>query len=147
MSISTISGREPTLEETKLLDFFDELTKGSITSLDESAKQLVGWITAMYGLFFAAFSFSQTPHLIAGNLVLKIFGAITLSLYFVSMLLSIRAFIPRTYTAHEHSLTEKRQSIEKILGFKRKLVTWAYVLFSIATFSLGAVLTGIVLTL
>ncbi len=133
--------------ETKLLELFDDYRKNSLHFLDEAGKQLVTLITALYGVLFAAFSFSDAAEHFKKNSAVKYVLIGVIVFYFASLILAALVFFPRKYKYSEHNLDEMRQRMDEMLKAKRRYTSGAYVTFIIGTFmfaiALVMVLSGL----
>ncbi len=126
--------RPLTNAETKLLELFEDYRKNSLGFLDEAGKQLVTLITALYGVFFVAFSFSDAAKYFDGHPEVKyvIIGVIVF--YFASLILAALVFFPRKYKHSESALGDLDAQMKKMLKTKRFYVSGAYATFIVGTF-------------
>ena len=126
--------RPLTNAETKLLELFEDYRKNSLGFLDEAGKQLVTLITALYGVFFVAFSFSDAAQYFNGHPEVKyvIIGVIVF--YFASLILAALVFFPRKYKHSDTSLGDMNAQMNKMLKTKRFYVSGAYATFIAGTF-------------
>jgi hypothetical protein len=126
--------RSLTDAETKLLELFEDYRKNSLAFLDEAGKQLVTLITALYGVFFVAFSFSDAAQYFNGHPEVKyvIIGVIVF--YFASLILAALVFFPRMYRHSESALSDMDAQMKKMLKTKRFYVSGAYATFIAGTF-------------
>ena len=126
--------RSLTDAETKLLELFEDYRKNSLAFLDEAGKQLVTLITALYGVFFVAFSFSDAAQYFNGHPEVKyvIIGVIVF--YFASLILAALVFFPRMYRHSESALSDMDAQMKKMLKTKRLYVSGAYATFIAGTF-------------
>ena len=126
--------RSLTDAETKLLELFEDYRKNSLGFLDEAGKQLVTLITALYGVFFVAFSFSDAAQYFNGHPEVKyvIIGVIVF--YFTSLILAALVFFPRKYKHSESAFGDMDAQLKKMLETKRFYVSGAYATFIAGTF-------------
>jgi hypothetical protein len=126
--------RPLTNAETKLLELFDDYRKNSLHFLDEAGKQLVTLITALYGVFFAAFSFSDAAEHFKNNGAVKYVIMCVILFYFASLIMAALVFFPRKYKYSEQNLGEMRERMDQMLKAKRGYASGAYATFIIGTF-------------
>ena len=125
--------RELTPEDLKLIELFDELKKGSLGFLNEAAKKLVELVIALYGLFFAVFSFTEAPQYLKEYPDIKLLSAGILLAYFLALVFAVLVFLPRRYQFSSHSLTQMRSQLETMLETKGTYLRYAYASFALGT--------------
>jgi len=126
---SPLSAQDERLEKS-----FDEMEQGSLKTLEDAARQIITLSTALLGAFFGLLAFKDTPAYL-GFLEIKIIGTGSLSAFFVALFFALVAVSPKRYKFSRASLTDKRDTLDKMLNLKHKFVrlaTW--------TFAVGALL-------
>jgi hypothetical protein len=120
--------------ETKLLELFEDYRKNSLNFLDEAGKQLVTLITALYGVFFVAFSFSDAAQYFNGHPEVKYVIVGVIVFYFASLIMAALVFFPRKYKHSYQVLSDMDAQMKKMLNTKRFYVSAAYATFIAGTF-------------
>jgi hypothetical protein len=110
------------------LDTMRDVTKNSITSIEDAAKQLIPVISILQAIYFAAISFSNlkaSPML--HNLMAVFLFVSPIICWFVSLAFAISVFIPRKFQTNLNSPSKSSRTYDKIAEFKQKLLWYAYI--------------------
>lgn len=119
---------------TELDEFWLETTrtavKESISSLEEAAKQLIGAVTLVEGIYFAAVSFSDLHKVMAVSgwetwLLILLFVSPILA-WLVCLFFAIRVFTPEIYKTNLCSPDLAEQVYGKIVSHKHRNLKRAY---------------------
>jgi len=114
------------------LDTGKGLTDASITSIEESAKQIIGLVTLLQSIFFATLSFSSlktTLINLQGHLsfwALLILMISPLVCWIMSLWLSILVFLPKTYLVNLNSPDLACETFLEITHYKHTRLIQAY---------------------
>jgi hypothetical protein len=129
----------PTDEQKRLVALFDELEKQQVEFLDQAGKRIIELITALLGILFAVAAFGDKfpPAYLQGNTPAKALTLATLACYLAAMLAGVWALQPREYQRYQHNVTEMRQELKKIIGYKARRVKVAGGLFVLGSLALG----------
>jgi hypothetical protein len=119
--------------------------KESIGSLEEAAKQLITAVTLLQGIYFVAISFSDVKKAmdVEGGFgwlrILLFIGPIILWLF--CLILAVKVFKPETYKTNLSSPDLAKETLMKIVQYKKGMLDKAYIMLLIGFIPLiGAVL-------
>lgn len=123
-------------EEIFWLEFDKELKKGSITKVEDAAKQLITVTSIVQTIYFAAVSFSETKKVLGlipppVNIWFIFLLFFPLILWAASLYHSINAFMPKTYLMNEISPDMIEETYMEILKYKSGTLNHAYRLLCI----------------
>jgi hypothetical protein len=112
------------------------LARGSITSTEDAAKQLITIISLLQTIYFAAISFSDLKNALAikSNLVFLFLSPI--ALWLIALALAILVFLPRHYYTNLESPSKSATTFNDIISFKQKILFWSYIVLTIGFFML-----------
>ena len=119
---------------TELDEFWLETAKTavceSIASLEEAAKQLIGAVTLVEGIYFAAISFSDLRKVMAvqgteANLRIVLFVS-PIILWLVCLFFAVRVFTPETYKTNLSSPQLAKQLYQDLVSYKHRNLKRAY---------------------
>jgi hypothetical protein len=119
--------------------------KESIGSLEEAAKQLITAVTLLQGIYFAAISFSDVKKAmdvegVLGWLRILLFVA-PIILWLACLILAVQVFKPETYTTNLSSPDLAKETLMKIVRYKKEKLDQAYLMLLIGFIPLiGAIL-------
>ena len=142
-----LEGAPPTDEQKRLLALFDEMEKKQVDFLDQAGKRIVELTTGLLGVLFAVAAFGDKfpPPYLQGNDVAKGLTLATLAFYLGAMIMGVRAIRPRDYKRYRHNLTEMRNVLDDIIGYKSRWLKVAGVLFVLGSLTLALLIASIVL--
>ena len=120
------------------------LVQGSISTIEEAAKQIIAVAAILEVLYFHAITFSDVRGKIGS--VPTIVYSLPLVCWLVSLIFSVLVFLPRTYSVNVNSWRTSKSTYSRIVKAKHSLLI-ASMLFlflgGIALFAaLGAYLAG-----
>ena len=102
----------------------------SIASLEEAAKQLIGAVTLVEGIYFAAVSFSDLKSVMAvqgteANLRIVLFVS-PIVLWLICLFFAVRVFTPKTYKTNLSSPELAEKVYRQTVGYKHRNLKRAY---------------------
>ena len=102
----------------------------SVASLEEAAKQLIGAVTLVEGIYFAAISFSDLRKVMAvqgteADLRIMLFVS-PIVLWLVCLFFAVRVFTPETYKTNLSSPQLAEQLYQELVGYKHRNLKRAY---------------------
>ena len=125
--MSAIHGQPPSPEDLKWLELMDAARKDSLRSIEEAAKQLIGLDGLISGIYFGAFAFTDLSGLRDDTRLLFIAPVV---LWLASLVMSVRALMPRAYAYNPHSPDEAREVYMRLVAVKDrrlKIALWIFV--------------------
>jgi hypothetical protein len=137
---SPIAGAPPQAEDTQWLAMMDDLRKRSLTSIEETAKQLIGLDGLISGIYFGAVVFSDLPAAAAQPAASRALFLAPVVLWLASLVAAVLVLAPRAYAYNPHSPGEARDAYERIIGTKHARLKAALWLFVASLVALAAVL-------
>ena len=122
-----------------------EAAKDSTGSLEEAAKQLITAVTLLQGIYFAAISFSDVKKVLD---VEGLFGWLRILLFIgpvilwlICLILAVKVFKPETYKTNLSSPDLAKETLMKIVQYKKKKLDQSYLMLLIGFIPLiGAIL-------
>jgi hypothetical protein len=102
----------------------------SVASLEEAAKQLIGAVTLVEGIYFAAISFSDLKEALAVQdlkgwfLVLLFVSPIVF--WLISLAYAVRVFAPQTYRTNLQSPDLAKEMLMKMVAYKHQQLRRAH---------------------
>ncbi len=106
-----------------------ELRAGSISAIEEAAKQLVTMITVMQGIYAAVLAFSGIKEMPRGNVLALICYALPIFLWLAALFFALMVSHPRAYHCQEDSPEETFDTIAK---FKYQRLRLSFILVVIS---------------
>jgi hypothetical protein len=102
----------------------------SVASLEEAAKQLIGAVTLVEGIYFAAISFSDLRKVMAvqgteADLRILLFVS-PIILWLVCLFFAVRVFTPKTYKTNLSSPQLAEQLYQELVSYKHRNLKRAY---------------------
>lgn len=102
----------------------------SVASLEEAAKQLIGAVTLVEGIYFAAISFSDLRKVMAvqgteANFRILLFVS-PIVLWLVCLFFAVQVFTPETYKTNLSSPQLAEQLYRELVGYKHRNLKRAY---------------------
>jgi p-aminobenzoyl-glutamate transporter AbgT len=119
---------------TELDEFWLEtartVVRESVASLEEAAKQLIGAVTLVEGIYFAAISFSDLSKVMAvqgteADLRILLFVS-PIILWLVCLFFAVRVFTPKTYKTNLSSPQLAEQLYQELVSYKHRNLKRAY---------------------
>lgn len=143
-----LASAPPTDEQKRLVALFDEMEKQQIDFLDQAGKRLVELTTALLGVLFAVAAFGDKfpPPYLQGNAVARGLTVAALAFYVGAMVMGVRAIRPRDYQRYRHNLTEMRNVLDDIIGYKSRWLKVAGTLFVLGSLALALLVASLVFT-
>lgn len=122
-------------EELQLIDFFANLRKNSIESIEAAARQLIGLVTTLLGLFFGVLAFKDQPTYLA-HMEVKIVGLLAAVGYIFTLFAALTVVMPRKLEIPQYDLTAMRELLESLFNLKGAFLRTAQLSFAFATLAL-----------
>jgi hypothetical protein len=119
-------------EEEFWMEKMRQVAADSIKSVEEAAKQLVGMITVMEGIYAAVLAFSGIKEVPKGSIIGVAFYALPIALWLVSLFFALRVFKSRRYRYYSNSPDSASETFQKIADFKYKNLNAAYAFICIS---------------
>jgi len=128
--IPEIQATQPSAMDRFWLDTARNVSKESISALDDAAKQLITITSLTQGIYFAAISFSDLKktfvvHDLHGWLLVFLFIS-PIVLWLVSLAYSVRVFSPETYKTNLQSPDLAREMLQEIVAYKHRQLKFAH---------------------
>lgn len=121
--------------------FFETLERESLKTLEDAARQMIGLVTTLLGIFFGVLAFKDNPTFLDSPLV-KILGVFSLWGLIAALFLSLDVVMPRLVNVPEANLTEMRGILRALFRRKSRSLAWAQWAFGAGTlFLLGIIIT------
>jgi hypothetical protein len=141
------SGEPVSSEAERLVALFDELEKKQIEFLDEANKRLIELSSALLGLLFGVMAFGDKfpPAYVKDNNFAKALVVLVLLLYLASLLSGFLGVRPREYTRHTYSLTDLREELSRITGYKARYFQIGSIVFFLGSLCLAFLVVSIIL--
>lgn len=115
--------------DEKLYAFFQELEKDSLKTLEDAARQIVGLVTTLLGLFFGVLAFKDNPAFLA-LLEIKIAGALSAVGYIAALFLALDVTMPRPLALPAAILTDMRDILHGLYTRKSRSLKLAQYFFA-----------------
>ena len=122
-------------EELQLIDFFAGLRRNSIESIEAAARQLIGLVTTLLGLFFGVLAFKDQPTYLA-NTEIKVVGLLAAVGYIFTLFAALNVVMPRKLEIPQYDLTAMRELLESLFDHKSTFLRTAQLNFAFATLAL-----------
>ncbi|MCP4581691.1 MAG: hypothetical protein GY839_08715 [candidate division Zixibacteria bacterium] len=127
MNDDQIQEGEPlTDDDTFWLDKMKEITGKSIDSVEEAAKQLIGMITVMQGIYAAVLAFSGIKEIPQGNIWYVVLYALPIFGWLAALFYALRVLKSKKYRYYSNSPDNAKETYQKIADFKYTNLTMAY---------------------
>jgi hypothetical protein len=102
----------------------------SIESIESAAKQLIAICAILEGIYFHAITYSDIRGCI--GTIEGIFYLAPLVLWLVSILFAVLVFSPRVYETNIASGRESKETFNKIVNFKHRMLKISQIIFFIS---------------
>lgn len=127
-----------------LLEYFQDLERASLGTLEEAARQLITLVTALLGLFFGVMAFSNAPAYLTHPAV-RALGAAATVLYVATLFLALDVVMPRRFERPTADLTAMRAILHRLFARKSRSLRRAQTSFALATLCLLALILVLLL--
>ena len=122
---------EPVTERDEFwLETARTAVKESLASLEEAAKQLIGAVTLVEGIYFAAISFSDLRKVMAVQGMEADFRILLfvspIVLWLICLFFAVRVFTPETYRTNLSSPQLAEEFYREMVGYKHRNLKRAY---------------------
>jgi len=117
-----VEGRPPSPERLFWRQAIQEIRKGSLKTVEDTARQLITLVTLLSGLYFHAITFSQVPQGCAG---LKVLFVGPLALWVLCLLAATSVFFPRRFLLSPYDPEEAERLVGQALAWKYRLLVTA----------------------
>lgn len=126
-------------EDQELISFFATLKRDSLQTLEEAARQLIGLVTTLLGVFFGVLAISGDSSATLVSLDVKIVGAIALVAYMLALWFALEVVMPRRLDVPARNLTAMRSLLAELFERKSASLFRAQTSFTVATLALMTV--------
>lgn len=124
-----IYGRPRSQEKLFWVQAVREARKDALKTVDEAARQIIGLVTLLSGLYFAAISFGQVPKGVPG---LRLLFVAPIALWALSLAAAVAVFAPRQRELSPYSPDEAEAAFLDVLRAKRRWFFTALVLLLVS---------------
>lgn len=132
MDEDVTNGVPLTAEEEFWMQKMRQIAANSIKSVEEAAKQLIGMITVMEGIYAAVLAFSGIKQVPQGNMLATAVYASPIVLWLVALFFALRVFKTQKYDYYSNSPDMSKETFQKIAAFKYKNLNAAYIFVCIS---------------
>jgi hypothetical protein len=122
-------------EDEQTIEFLAALRKNSMDALETAARQIIGLVTTLLGLFFGILAFKDSPTYLIDSRI-KLLGTLAAVSYFVSLFGALAVVLPRALDVPKHDLTAMKELIKKLLKIKGGYLFISQTFFAFATLML-----------
>jgi hypothetical protein len=127
-------------DDEQLITFFEELKRNSLDTLEAAARQIIGLVTTLLGLFFGILAFKDNPEFLQHASV-RLCGAFSAVGFVAALFLALNVVMPRAWQVPEYNLTKMRKFLRCLLRRKSASLKLAQIAFGAGTlFMLGIIL-------
>ncbi len=128
--------------DENLLEYFQDLERASLKTLEEAARQLITLVTALLGLFFGVMAFRDAPAYLASTAV-QALGAAAVVFYVLTLFLALDVVMPRRFERPAADLTAMRAVLQRLFARKSRSLRGAQLAFALATLFLLALILAL----
>ncbi len=129
MSDIEIRGRPPSDQNLFWRQTLEEIRKNSVKTIEETARQIIGLVTLLSGLYFSAIAFGQVPQAYTD---VKILFVGPLALWVLTLLAATLVFFPFPAQVKRHDPAHIEQVITKMITWKYRFLWIALILLIIS---------------
>jgi len=124
-----IEGQPPNPERQFWRQAIQQIRKDSIKTVEETAKQLIGLVTLLSGIYFHAITFTQVPQ---GYTDVRVLFVGPLALWVFCLLAASLALFPRPFMLSPYDPDEAEAVIRAALAWKYRFLVTALLLLVIS---------------
>ena len=126
--------------DKELHEFFQNVQKDSLKTLEEAARQMIGLSTTLLGLYFGVLAFQDVPGF-WGETGIKLLGAFSAGAFLAGLFFALDVIMPREIAIPTADLTRMRALLEKLYKRKSRSLQWAQYAFGCgALYLLGMII-------
>ncbi len=114
-----VEGRPPSPEHLFWRQAIQEIRKDSVKTVKDAAKQLIGLVTLLSGLYFHAITFGQVPK---GDVDLKVLFVGPLGLWALCLLANTLVLVPDRFELSPYDPEQAENVIKQALSWKYRLL-------------------------
>ncbi len=103
-----------------------DIAAGSIKSIEEAGKHIIGIITVMQGIYAAVLAFSGIKEIPEANLPAAVFYVSPILLWLVSLFFVLRVFKTKKYNYYSNSPGSAKETFIEISAYKQKNLNVSY---------------------
>lgn len=129
-------------EDKALIDFFAGLRRNSLDTLEAAARQLIGLVTTLLGLFFGVLAFKDEPAYLA-TLTVQVIGTLSALGYIVTLFTALAVVLPRHLDIPQYDLTAMRELLSDLYKHKSRYLSIAQFSFALGTLALFALIIAL----
>jgi hypothetical protein len=128
-----------TKADEDLLEYFKNLERSSLDTIDGAARQIISLVTTLLGLFFGVLAFKDNPTYLAMNLI-KILGGLSAVVYIVALFFALDVVMPRSFNVPSADLAAMQKLLLDLFSQKSRSLLWSQIAFGAGTLGLLAVI-------
>ncbi len=129
-------------EDKALIDFFAGLRRNSLDTLEAAARQLIGLVTTLLGLFFGVLAFKDEPAYL-NTLTIQVIGTLSALGYLVTLFTALAVVLPRELNIPQYDLTAMRELLADLYKHKSRYLNMAQFSFAFGTLALFALILAL----
>ncbi|MBI4759868.1 MAG: hypothetical protein ACOYYF_06465 [Chloroflexota bacterium] len=115
-----------------LLDYFKNIEKNSLDTLESAARQIISLVTTLLGLFFGVLAFKDNPAYL-GMDAIRLAGALSAGMYIAALFFALDVVMPRRLDIPSADLDAMKQLLITLFDRKNRSLLWAQIAFGIGT--------------
>jgi len=144
--IVSVTSRPLRDEEKDTVDWFEAQEAESVNNLEAGARQIIGLVTAFYGVIFGVIGLGSDKFEASLRLPWVIgLGGASVGLLLLALGAALAAAAPRRYSYREASLDDMRTVYQRILAFKSNWLRAATVLFGLGLAAFAGLIVSLLL--
>lgn len=115
--------------DERLYDWFQDVEKETIKTFEDAARQLIGLITALLGLFFGVLAFGDNPTFLSFPII-KILGVLSSCALMGALFAALYVIYPQKIDIPLSNLTRMRQIRKEIYDRKNRNLKISLIIFA-----------------
>lgn len=115
-----------------LLDYFKNLEKNSLDTIESAARQIISLVTTLLGLFFGVLAFKDNPTYLAMDAI-RYAGAFSAGMYIAALFFALDVVMPRRLDVPSADLGAMKELLLNLFDRKNRSLLWAQIAFGIGT--------------
>lgn len=128
-----------TKADEDLLDYFKNLEKNSLDTIESAARQIISLVTTLLGLFFGVLAFKDNPTYLTLDAI-RLLGAFSAGFYIAALFFALDVVMPRRIDIPTADLVAMKQLLLTLFDRKNRSLLWAQIAFGIGTVCLFLVI-------
>lgn len=131
-----------TAEDRQLIEFFAGVRRSSLEALEAGARQLIGLVTTLLGLFFGVLAFKDEPAYLASPMI-KMIGTFSAMGYIAALFTALAVVLPRELNVPRYDLTAMRELLGDLYKHKSRFLSLSQACFAFGTLALLALILSL----